>query len=296
MHDLRVSEIESQINQFFEAETTKALAKATKDAYKGVCYKQLLPFCKRHGITRLDDSFNAFMDKYAISIRERGISAQTTRSYLTTSKLLFRFHDITIKHTYRIPRADKQKNDLKHEMRWFSGEEIALCKTYKFPKRHTRNHLLVRILVETGARVDEVAHIRVCDIRLESKTILISHSKTIPRPVFISPESAIYMKQYLAQSFPDPHKDAFKRIFPGKNMMYKIIVAMLSDLGLKTPNDGRGPHTFRHYTATNLRYNMNMDLDHVARLLGDTPETISTRYLHPTAGMLQNLVNKASGY
>ena len=79
-------------------------------------------------------------------------------------------------------------------------------------------------------------------------------------------------------------------------MIYKVIDGMLKDLGLKTKGDGRGPHTFRHYVATNLRYNFRMDLDHVARLLGDTQKTISSRYLHPTAEMLHNLINRASGW
>ena len=77
-------------------------------------------------------------------------------------------------------------------------------------------------------------------------------------------------------SFPYLEKDSFKKIFPGKNMIYKIIYSMLKDLDLKTKGDGRGPHTFRHYVATNLRYNFRMDLDHVARLLGDTQKTISS--------------------
>ena len=46
-------------------------------------------------------------------------------------------------------------------------------------------------------------------------------------------------------------------------MIYKIIDTMLKDLNLKTKGDGRGPDTFRHYVATNLRYNFRMDLDHV---------------------------------
>ena len=123
-----------------------------------------------------------------------------------------------------------------------------------------------------------------------------SWTKTTPRPVFFTPETAIYLKKHLEAFFPDPEKDSFKKIFPGKNMIYKIINSMLKNLGLKTKGDGRGPHTFRHYVATNLRYNFRMDLDHVARLLGDTQKTISSRYLHPTAEMLHNLINRASGW
>jgi integrase len=180
--------------------------------------------------------------------------------------------------------------------RWFSGEDIAKCKTFMFKNNHIRNHLLVRLMCETGARINEIANICVGDIKLKEKAIILSWSNTTPRPVFFTPETAIYIGKHLVEFFPDPEKDSFKKIFPGKNMIYKIIDSMLKDLGLKTKGDGRGPHTFRHYVATNLRYNFKMDLDHVARLLGDTQKTISTRYLHPTAEMLHNLINKASGW
>jgi len=236
------------------------------------------------------------MDSYAEFIRNNNVSAHTTQSYLTISKLLFTFHGYHIQHTYKIPRLDKQAFDLKHEKRWFSGEDIAKCKTFTFKTNNIRNHLIVRLMCETGARINEIANICVCDVKLKEKAILLSWSKTTPRPVFFAPETAIYLAKHLKTSFPDSDKDSFKRIFPGKNMIYKIITGMLKDLGLKTKDDGRGPRTFRHYVATNLRYNFKMDLDHVARLLGDTQKIISTRYLHPTAGMLHNLINKASGW
>ncbi|MBT4877326.1 MAG: site-specific integrase [Desulfobacula sp.] len=99
-------------------------------------------------------------------------------------------------------------------------------------------------MCETGARINEIANISVCDIKLKEKAILLSCSKTTPRPVFFTPETAIYLDKHLEAFFPDPAKDSFKKRFPGKNMIYKIIDSMLKDLGLKTNDDGRGPHTF----------------------------------------------------
>ncbi|MBT4288916.1 MAG: site-specific integrase [Deltaproteobacteria bacterium] len=296
MSNVHVSEIETQINQYFASQNTQALASGTKTLYRSVFEKKLVPFCRGNNIKILDETFTDHMDHFAEFNRNHGVSAHVTQSYLTITKCLFRFHGYNIKHTYKIPRQDKQAFDLKHEKRWFSGEDIAQCKTYLFPKFHTRNHLLVRLMCETGARVNEIAHIRAGDVRLSEKTILLSHSKTVPRPVFFNPETAVYMSKHLKASFPNPELDSFRYIFPSKNMIYKIIIGMLKDLGLKQKGDGRGPHTFRHYTATNLRYNLKMDLDHVARLLGDTEITISSRYLHPTASMLQSLMSKASGW
>lgn len=289
MYDCIVPEVDRQIQEYFENPNTKALATSTIKLYQGIAKNKLIPFCKLKNIKKLDESFTAHMDEYADFLRLED-SARTTASYLTVSKIFFRFHGVEIKHTYKIPRADKQENDLKHERRWFSAEDIAKCKTYHFRVNHDRNHCLVRLMIETGARVDEIAHIKAGDVRLKEKTILLSHSKTIPRPVFFSQETGIFLEKHLiAGGYQDPAK-GFELIFPGKNMIYKIVQEMLNDLGLKSKGDGRGPHTFRHYTATYLRYVLKMDLDHVARLLGDTPETISNNYLHPTAEMLHALL------
>jgi integrase len=103
------------------------------------------------------------------------------------------------------------------------------------------------------------------------------------------------MKRYFENRFPDPLQSAQENIFPGKNQIYKIIVSMFDELGLKSHGDCRGPHTFRHYVATYLHYVKNMKLTSVAALLGDTPETISSNYLHPTAEMLQSEVERAFG-
>ncbi len=201
-----------------------------------------------------------------------------------------------IDFTYRIPRIDKQKWDLKHQKRWFSDKEIVMCKTHTFKTNHIRNRILVRLFLETGARVGEIEHIKRGDVNIEQETLLLGHSKTIPRSAFFSQETAIYMEKFFKAKFPDPTQDSFKKIFPGKNQIYKIIDRMLKELGLKSADDGRGAHTFRHFVATDLHYNKGMELTHVAALLGDKPETISSRYLHPTAQMLQSKLKKASGW
>lgn len=289
-----LSKVEKQIQSYFNHQNTQALAETTKKLYWGVAKNKLIPFCKLKNIEQLDESFTDYMDEYAAYLRLED-SARTTASYLTISKIFFRFHGAEIKHTYKIPRRDKQENDLKHERRWFTAEDIARCKTYHFRVKHIRNHTLVRLLIETGARVDEIAHIYAKDIDIQQKTILLSYSKTIPRPVFFEDETAIYLKLHLDEFFPIS-EDGDKFIFPSKNMIYKIIQEMLHDLGLKKQGDGRGPHTFRHYTATYLCYVLKMDVGHVAKLLGDTPDTISSNYLHPTAKMLHSIMSNASGW
>lgn len=233
-----VSKVESQIQSYFNHPNTRALARTTQKLYRGVARNKLIPFCREKGINQLDGSFSEYMDEYAEFIKQED-SARTTASYLTITKIFFRFHGHEIKHTYKIPRADKQENDLKHERRWFGAEDITRCKTYQFRVNHNRNHCLVRLLIETGARVDEIAHIYAKDIDLPQRTILLSYSKTIPRPVFFEDETAIFLGRHLGEHYPNP-EEGDKFIFPSKNMIYKIIQEMLTDLELKKKTTAGG--------------------------------------------------------
>ncbi|MBT5973216.1 hypothetical protein [Desulfobacula sp.] len=113
-----------------------ALADSTKALYNAVIRKKLLPFCKELRIDNLNEKFTDHMDGFGGFLRDKKVSAHTIQSYLTITKLLFTFHGHHIKHTYKIPRQDKQAFDLKHEKRWFSGEDIAKCKTYMFKVNH----------------------------------------------------------------------------------------------------------------------------------------------------------------
>ena len=85
-------------------------------------------------------------------------------------------------------------------------------------------------------------------------------------------------------------------LFPSTARIRQVVNEMLKDLGLKNGADGRGPHTFRHYTASYLFYAGNMRIEDIAFLMGDTVDMIRTRYLHPTPMMLRERVAKAMGW
>jgi len=296
MSEVYLSEVEDQINQYFNFQPTEALAESSWRAYQGVLWKKLLPFCKTMGITKLDESFADRINDYVNFLRLQDCKGQTILSYLTITKLLFTHHNIPLKFSYRIPRKDKQARDLKHEKRWFSRIDIARCKTYVFQRNHNRNRALIRIMCETGARLNEITSLKYEDISIQACTLLFGVSKTVARTVKISPETAIYLDRFLRKKFPVPPLDTTITVFPGKNRVYKLVTAMLDDLGLKSQKDGRGPHTFRHWLATHLYFEVGADITDIAYMLGDQRDTIQDHYLHPTPDMMANRLKRASGF
>ena len=161
---------------------------------------------------------------------------------------------------------------------------------------------MVRVLVETGARIQEISDMKVENVDLETRTIFIDDSKTTPRYVFFSPETAHVFKTYLNEPEEQdifgaiPGKVKSLNLFPQVDQCQKIVTSMFSALGLKENKDGRGPHTFRHYAATWLYYCGGMDLFDLAVLLGDKPDVIRDTYIHPSADMLKTRVAKAYGW
>jgi integrase len=54
---------------------------------------------------------------------------------------------------------------------------------------------MIRLLHETGARVRELAHVKVKEVDIEERIIWLYDSKTEPRPAFFSPETQEMLSQ-----------------------------------------------------------------------------------------------------
>ncbi len=235
----------------------------------------------------------AFMNNFTEALEKKGKRGVTIQDYVNCVKIFLKWCSRPIEYTYKVPSHERKKNKRKQMRRWFNEHDIAMCLNYfEFSTTNEeinlRNKIIVRLLIETGARVSEMANVKAQDIDIEERIVMLNDSKTEPRPAYFSPECQEMLKS-LRQS-----KVMWKEdVFPGVRSVMGMVTEMLADLGLKRERDGRGPHTFRHYTASHLFYIGNMRIEDVAFLLGDTVDTIITKYLHPTPLMLRERVDKA---
>ena len=121
--------------------------------------------------------------------------------------------------------------------------------------------------------------------------VWLRESKTQPRAVFFSLETGKVFEKVVREKQAQIWTKSVN-LFPSVGHIKRIINDMLRDLGLKNEKDGRGPHTFRHYCATYLHYVGGMSISDIGFLLGDTPDMIRERYLHPTPEMLKGRMDK----
>ncbi len=274
--------MEKKITDFLSCDEVMGLAESTQDMYRYVLMTAFLPFMDSRQPFKVTDV--VWFTKH---LEDKGMAGTTIQQYLTVVKIFLKWSGTPVDYTYRIPNKERKANALKRMNRWFDENDIEKCLNYKYER--PRDLLIVRLLIETGIRIQELSDISAKDVDINERTIRIKTSKTKPRVVFFSPvTSEKFVEAFLSRRA--------GKLFPGKEQVYTIVRSMLEDLGLKDGRDGRGPHTFRHYCATYLFYVGDMRLEDIARLLGDTPDVIERQYIHPTPKMLRERTDKAMGW
>lgn len=283
--------MKTQIKQYLESPDVLKLAKSTRELY-GYALQHLKNFYDANKITEIQ-GFQEHMLAFTKYLERKKVAGKSIQQYVTVTKIFFKWAKQPLEYTYKLSNAETKANKRKALQRWFSESDVDECLSHRFekcePETALRNRILVRLMVETGTRVRELAGVEAKDVDFETGTIWISDSKTEPRPVFVSRETLEMLGRYRARF------DWGGHVFPKVVTIKAIITEMLKDLKLKKPKDGRGCHTFRHYCATTLYYR-GMKMSDIAILLGDKEDTIRDHYIHLTPKMLREKVAKTMGW
>lgn len=284
------------IKKFLGSPEVKKLAVSTQQLY-GYALLHLEGFCQENNLISLQ-SFHAHIPEFVKDLEDGRISGKSIQQYLTIIKIMFRWGKQPIEYTHRLSNAEIKTNKKKALNRWFSESEVEKSLAYRFekysPALALRNRIMVRLMVETGARVREISFIEAKDVDFTESLVWLRESKTEPRPAFFSPETHELLKEYESAGL--GLLESWKgNLFPSVNAAKAIIREMLIDLKLKKSKDGRGSHCYRHYCATMLYYK-GMKMSDIAILLGDKEETIRDHYIHLTPGMLREKVQEVMGW
>ena len=261
-------------------EKLKGLAPNTQKQ-KWSVWRKMQAFCKSKNINDISE-LGLNMELYAGGLEEY-LSGKSVAQTITVTKIILRELGIQVEYSYRINRDDIQAHKLKQAERMFDEAEISRLKewvmTFDGPKGQ-QNAALIFMLIETGARVGELANLKAKDVDLIRNTAWISRSKTQPRPVIFSDKT----KDLLTFT----NMGDADYVFPGKEAGIRNVVnGILESLDLKKNGDGRGPHTFRHWFATNMLFNGGMKPEHLAYVMGDKVGVVLETYVHPTPKMLK---------
>jgi len=286
--------IKDEIQGYLESPDILALAESTRKAY-GYSLGHLQKYCQHRPINSFDD-FQPHMPAFAKWLKKtREITDQSVQQHINNVKIFLSWLGHPVEYTFKISNHDRQAKKRKHSKRWLSENEIAKCLAYPFENSTKTNQikyrLIIRLLIETGCRVNELACLWGSDVDIDEQTLYLSTSKTEPRAAFFSPTSQALFLQLKKNS------GAWgKLLFPSVDRIKQIVNEMLVDLKLKNGKDGRGCHTFRHYTASHLFFVGKIRIEEIAILMGDTVEIIQKVYLHAPELFLREQISSAMGW
>lgn len=160
-----------------------------------------------------------------------------------------------------------------------------------------RNRTLVALMAESGLRVSEVVHLRMCDVYKKRDRLRVIDGKGGDRMVYLTeagtarlvawlevrerivPDSEFVFPQLRSTAYRDPlHKAEPKA--RGTQLSTAYVRALTARLGRKAGVERRtNPHAFRHTAATAM-IDANYTLPEVQAMLGHKNVATTSVYIH----------------
>ena len=163
-----------------------------------------------------------------------------------------------------------------------------------------RDRAILELLFSSGLRVSELVGLDRDHINLERREFMVRGKGQKDRPIFISPEAAGWIKQYLAQRR-DTSRPLFIRYSGSKQVdltgnFHRLTVRSVQRLvaryaRLAGITKHVSPHTLRHSFATDLLMN-GADLRSVQAMLGHSNIATTQIYTHVTDPHLKSVHEK----
>ncbi len=155
-----------------------------------------------------------------------------------------------------------------------------------------RNSLILELLYSTGIRVSEITNIKLKDISLSNKTIIIDGKGNKQRIVYFGSICLNLLKKYIDSSYPILNKNNSDYLLlskTGKKInereIRKIVDDASSIAGIKIKIS---PHVLRHTFATHM-LTSGADLRSVQELLGHENLSTTQVYTHLTNEKIRNV-------
>ncbi|MBD8025575.1 tyrosine-type recombinase/integrase [Ureibacillus sp. Re31] len=187
--------------------------------------------------------------------------------------------------------------EVKKTYKKLSAEQLKKIFNYKM---NLRNRLLLQILYETGMRISEALNIKLEDIDISDKKILITKSKTPygeNRWVYLSADTINLLQDYIYEIHEKNNFDSdylFLKLTGnqrGQPCDYSTVEAFFKSVS-KMVGFKVTPHMFRHTLATEL-HESNVEISIIKAILGhkDVQTTINM-YIHPSEKSIRTEFDK----
>lgn len=194
----------------------------------------------------------------------------------------------------RLGKIKSKKNDAFGKVDYMS--EAAVKALMEAPDTSTniglQDQLLMILLYDTGARIQEVLHLKICDFKIDKTPTVRLHGKGDKiRIVPLMPETVKHLKKYLSVWHPNESMSSACWLFftvrhgqkcpvcddTARYRIQKYVVAAKEKC--REVPDNPHPHLWRHSGAMHL-YQHGMDLERISQWLGHSQLETTLIYAH----------------
>lgn len=262
-------------------------------------------------------------------LRDRGLSANTRRSYLNVAiqagqepEATLRWYTGLLAKRAPIGTVQQARSAL---ARWYTylkqPEHIVALPPARGKQREHRQGLtdgqlglylseadkqkepartILALLPRTGLRISEICQLRLDQVKSTEEVHYFSFrgKGDKPRVVPLGAEGLAVLRAYLDWRAKRKALAASPFLFPGRGGSHyrpNTIRRVCADIQQGCPDlDGLSPHVLRHTYATRAVVN-GVDLARLQKLLGHGSIRTTERYLHPTVQDLSAAVTKVAG-
>lgn len=284
----------------FLADVRARLARKSWELHRQVLTRVLIPFCEVRGIERTSDIDDSVMVALALELRTRNLSDSTRNTYLRHIKVFL--NQAAREDDRRAPKVPMRRLRPKHRD-VLSVEE---CRRLVAAARTIRDRLILQLAVDTGARLGEIAGLRLGDFRTKGRSHFVRFSgKTGERLVPISPSLGVAIQamiQHRPKLTADQHlflsdrrREGFYRALGPKGIYLMVLeAAEKADIGHRVH-----PHLLRHSAITRMVAE-GMNPITISELVGVGVDVISQHYTHQSDedrydAMMRHLAQMAAG-
>lgn len=267
--DIGINENDQLIKMYLESRSMSGLSDSTIGEYRYRIEKMLKAIC-----LPIRKITVYHIRQFMLSEKERGISANTLKTYRNTYVSFFAWlHREEI--IDRDPTVSLDQIRAKAVVKTaFSATEIQRIKE---SCDNDKQLAMVHFLLSTGCRVAEVCSVDRNDIDWQNLKLQVTGKGNKTRTVYIDDVTSMILKRYL-----ETRKDDHPALF--LNSMHERynnrgIQKMLKVLGERAGVESVHPHRFRHTLATNL-ISRGMPIQEVSAVLGHSKLETTMTYVH----------------
>lgn len=175
------------------------------------------------------------------------------------------------------------------------GEVRALfdaCEKQRTERQIALSRAVLSVLCYGGLRRQELCDLRIDDVDLDDKRLLVRSGKgSKSRKVFVCLEAINALREWLALREPDCQSDRLFMYDRARRLHHISLASLIETLkataGLRD-NAAIQPHSLRHWCATNLLRN-GANLRDVQQFLGHTELATTAKYLHSDEEQLRTI-------